>query len=462
MTSSINPFNIDGQFPIAGQDNSSQGFRDNFTNIRTNLTYAKSEIEDLQNKAILKAALNGGTLNNDFGGTTLLNAQVQNFTDVLLDNGNQTGSVGLSMLNGLFQKITSVGPITLGFTSWPAAGTYAKFRVWFNITNASHTLTLPASVNVDFSDIAGYNAGVITFSQSGNYVFEFSTYDGGNTVLILDLTRNRTSLQGNVTFPSLTQHSVVFAGSGGTLDQTNNNFNFNKSTGTTLSNVSLNIGTNGDLTGTDTINTYYQVDSYLPNSLINRSNIGQTPGFTVSSSRGSGTSPTNLQSNDFVGLFGAYGYTANTYSEIGSISSYAVGNTLNNLGGNVVISTKQDGGLLTNAVRVDQNQNVSITGAIGSGYSLQFPLNGFGIIFPNNTRTLILDPANTLTNGNITMPSNPYDKQEIKICSTQNITSINHMPNSGQFIKGNLTSISANSFGSWLYSGSNSTWYRIG
>ena len=34
MASNINAFNIDGTFPIAGQDNPSQGFRDNFTNIK--------------------------------------------------------------------------------------------------------------------------------------------------------------------------------------------------------------------------------------------------------------------------------------------------------------------------------------------------------------------------------------------------------------------------------------------
>jgi len=40
MASSINTTNIDGTFPVAGQDNSSQGFRDNFTNLKTNLGYA--------------------------------------------------------------------------------------------------------------------------------------------------------------------------------------------------------------------------------------------------------------------------------------------------------------------------------------------------------------------------------------------------------------------------------------
>ena len=49
MSSNINPNNINGNFPIAGQDNDSQGFRDNFTNILNNFSFAASEITDLQN-----------------------------------------------------------------------------------------------------------------------------------------------------------------------------------------------------------------------------------------------------------------------------------------------------------------------------------------------------------------------------------------------------------------------------
>lgn len=48
MTSLINPTNIDGTYPIAGQDNDSQGFRDNFTNIKNNLETARLEITALQ------------------------------------------------------------------------------------------------------------------------------------------------------------------------------------------------------------------------------------------------------------------------------------------------------------------------------------------------------------------------------------------------------------------------------
>lgn len=48
MTSQINTTNIDITYPIAGQDNDTQGFRDNFRNIKTNLNFAQSEISAIQ------------------------------------------------------------------------------------------------------------------------------------------------------------------------------------------------------------------------------------------------------------------------------------------------------------------------------------------------------------------------------------------------------------------------------
>lgn len=48
MASTINPGNIDILYPIAGQDNDTQGFRDNFRNIKNNLNTAKIEISDIQ------------------------------------------------------------------------------------------------------------------------------------------------------------------------------------------------------------------------------------------------------------------------------------------------------------------------------------------------------------------------------------------------------------------------------
>ena len=73
MTSQINPNNIDGAYPVAGQDNDSQGFRDNFTNIKTNFGYASAEITDLQSKVVLKSALTGTTLNNNMNNSVISN-----------------------------------------------------------------------------------------------------------------------------------------------------------------------------------------------------------------------------------------------------------------------------------------------------------------------------------------------------------------------------------------------------
>jgi hypothetical protein len=73
MTSAITTTNIDGAFPIAGQDNNSQGFRDNFTNIKTGLNTAKSEITDLQTNTAKLNANNdfNGNVNNAFAKLTL-------------------------------------------------------------------------------------------------------------------------------------------------------------------------------------------------------------------------------------------------------------------------------------------------------------------------------------------------------------------------------------------------------
>lgn len=43
--------NIDQGYPVAGQDNSSQGFRNNFSNIVTGLATARAEITDLETKS---------------------------------------------------------------------------------------------------------------------------------------------------------------------------------------------------------------------------------------------------------------------------------------------------------------------------------------------------------------------------------------------------------------------------
>lgn len=84
MASSINTDGLDALYPVAGVDNDSQGFRDNFANIKTNLGHAKTEITDLQ----------GGVARvdqeNDFDGNTIEDA-VLSATTPQLNSSFATG-----------------------------------------------------------------------------------------------------------------------------------------------------------------------------------------------------------------------------------------------------------------------------------------------------------------------------------------------------------------------------------
>lgn len=184
MSSNINPNNIDGTYPVAGQDNNSQGFRDNFTNTKTNFQYAKDEITDLQNKAILKAALTGTTLDNNMLGSILSNAQLQDMAYTYVNLGTQSGSVGINYAAGPYQIVTTSGSINLAFTNWPAAGVTGFINVGVNITNKAHTVTFPAAVSVNNTGLIGLDpaTNIFTAPAPGFYGFGLLTSNGGSSI----------------------------------------------------------------------------------------------------------------------------------------------------------------------------------------------------------------------------------------------------------------------------------------
>jgi hypothetical protein len=190
MASNINPQNIDGAYPVAGQDNDSQGFRDNFTNTRTNFSFAAAEISDLQNKAVLKAALDGTVLNNDMGGSILSNAQLQDMSETRVALGTVSGAQTINYAAGPYYTLTTSGSVSIAFTNFPPAGQLGRVRLQISVASTAHTLTLPAAVSVGTSNIQGYSANIITFNQTGTFEFEFETSDSGSTITIIDQNRN--------------------------------------------------------------------------------------------------------------------------------------------------------------------------------------------------------------------------------------------------------------------------------
>ena len=191
MTSNINPNNIDGAYPVAGQDNNSQGFRDNFTNTATNFQYAADEITDLQNNAVLKSALTGTTLDNNMQGSVLSNAQLQDMSETVVSLGTVSGTTTINYELGSFQTLTTNGAVALAFTNFPAAGARGAVTVQVTVANIIHTLILPAAVTVNARGVQGLNTstGVISFSSTGVYSFTFSTSNGGTTITLVEVNK---------------------------------------------------------------------------------------------------------------------------------------------------------------------------------------------------------------------------------------------------------------------------------
>lgn len=190
MTSQINPNNIDTDYPIAGQDNSTQGFRDNFSYIKQNFTFAANEITALQANV---AVVNG---TNYFNNSVLYDARIQDFSEVRLALGSVSGSVAVSYAAGHYQTMTLGGSTSLTFTDFPSGATNGFLTLAITVSNLAYTLTLPAAVGTGATaasllGIQGISSQTITFNQTGTYEFVFNSNDGGASIYISERTRPR-------------------------------------------------------------------------------------------------------------------------------------------------------------------------------------------------------------------------------------------------------------------------------
>lgn len=137
MTSQIVSATIDEDFPVAGQDNDSQGFRDNFTIIKDALATANSEITDLQNNVIIKGPIGDMApedVDNNFNETLIYNVKTNRvYSKTYIQESAALTS--LNFLDGEYQTVTVTGNHTLRFENWPSPTTptpedvYAKMRV---------------------------------------------------------------------------------------------------------------------------------------------------------------------------------------------------------------------------------------------------------------------------------------------------------------------------------------------
>jgi hypothetical protein len=471
--SNINPNNIDGTYPIAGQDNSSQGFRDNFTNIRNNFSYAQSEISDLQGKAITTSALTGGTLTNNMNYNQLQYAQLFSPSYTFLNLGTPIGgsTVTLDYSQGAVQKFTTNGNYTIGFANWPTTGQLGRLILWVNVTNINHVLTFPTvspGVTIGFNDIAGSNTtnSSLTFDQIGNWLFEFVSTDNGSNIIIRDLTRNLATLRDPNFYwdDQITPTLLVGYGANQTSFQT----------------------ILGLETGQDTISAFGSYNSVAVGNLtlgnINYPAIdtGSLSGYSVSATRGNLQTGTITASsnNDFLGYVNAITYTGsptevNSFQQVASIGFYTTGsNVLGGLGGNIAMYTHAPittGNLMVQAVGIENDQSIKMFGNVthsaafvDQGYQFVVPTTGFWAnINPGKSR-IIFNPASTLATGGVTLPNVTVDGTIVSVHSSQTVTAFSaNTLQSGTTIVGTVSTISAGTGIDFFYHQTENKWYKI-
>lgn len=195
MASNIVSETIDAEFPVAGVDNDTQGFRDNFSVIKDNFTSAKTEIEELQNNTVKLTAA------NNFNGTYIIDANLQAVTQKYFTLGTDvTTDINVSFENGHYQTIT-VGTegteIAFTLADWPLPESsgggnedrLAKMTLEiFASENYEVSETVTMSFQLEGSGTLRTNGGwdTIALSKSAQkaspIIVEFWTYDGGANV----------------------------------------------------------------------------------------------------------------------------------------------------------------------------------------------------------------------------------------------------------------------------------------
>jgi hypothetical protein len=199
--STINTNGINVNYPVPGVNNNSQGFRDNFASIRTNLNTAGTEITDLQNKVVVKSALANSTVNNDMANTLISNALTRSFRATTYNLGNAlSGVVSVNVSLGDVQYGTIAGNTTIQFTGWGPTSTQSNVQLQLAVSNNLAVLSFPSQVTdgvitlENYANIANTNTVTVPYGVT-QLDYRFSTLDCGNTITVEPFNNNRIASQ---------------------------------------------------------------------------------------------------------------------------------------------------------------------------------------------------------------------------------------------------------------------------
>jgi hypothetical protein len=298
MTSAIVSSTIDADYPVSGQDNDSQGFRDNFSVIKDGLATANAEITVLQNTS---AKLN---VDNDFGGNVIDNATTNRLYGSVYST-TSTATTNVSLENGEYQRIQVVGNHTVAFTDWPETDKFAKIRLELKSSGTAQTITFSTEgggiVRKEITQSLAAASGVSRKEASGlvtNATFSFPTASLTTGVFQVDDKLFGTGLTGEVTLSTINNlvTTATATSASTTLTYTaiagNGAVTTSTSASAVVTGTKVTFANNTGIRGIDTGTTYYTYDS-------------SGTGFKIATSLSNAVAGTAI-----TGLAGTVGYTS--------------------------------------------------------------------------------------------------------------------------------------------------------
>jgi hypothetical protein len=152
---------FDETYPKAGADNNSQQFRDNFAAIKVAFTATSNELSDLQSKVVLKSALAGTTLDNNFAYNSISNVNLVNHS-YTVKNWVDTVPTAVNYSQGQYQSLVlPEGANTVNITGVPTATEDNEPRMgsMIVVVSTSSTATTTVSFTSDVAGISVVNLG---------------------------------------------------------------------------------------------------------------------------------------------------------------------------------------------------------------------------------------------------------------------------------------------------------------
>ena len=175
MTSLINFAAINENFPVAGQDNDTQVFRDNFDTIKTNFSAAKTEITDLQDNAA-RTDQDNDFLYNVVGSLTLQDAYLRK-----KDYGAAivAGTQDISFKQAMYHVVKFGANTSLSFSEFPTAavditglGQIGKATLELYGDGTARTITFVTSGGTVLKKSPGFPGSVTVTSTTNPVIIE--------------------------------------------------------------------------------------------------------------------------------------------------------------------------------------------------------------------------------------------------------------------------------------------------